>query len=748
MDYQKFIQASQQLERAASALRHSRATELEQEVAEALGRDDRERAIAVIEAHLERNPNVARWWHELALLRQQEGESHAAQAAWFRALIAGRGDVPLLHRIGRGLATAGHEPVAIAEQAWASHPEEPAPSIAIGNRLRMPDLSLACLEVLRENWPPALSLLTRIMLAQPSSRQALHNLAFLLERKGHHGTAQCFLALHLLARGQAHEAVDAFEAAPVSDARSKDFLGDFVRALRVTGNERRALEILGSIAHRDIPRVAYVEWADALMDLGRHDEAVAVLHKGADSLDDPGLALQAQLILPAVPPTQEFLEQAHQRVRRNMLALDGVPVPGNATALAKLERSLGPNFFLPYIGDACVEEARSYASFAERVVQARFPEFSTLPVRRRAARGPVRIGCATSFVNHHVVMKCFAGWLEHPEREGFEIHLFPLATEQNEVTDYLANLVDVFHPPTSETEEAALQIRQAGLDLLVYPEIGMDPLSFRLAAMRLAPVQCVAGGHPMTTGLSTLDYFLSAAAAEPVDATVHYTEQLVALPGMGIYMAPPTPPRKGLARTDFDIPQDRVVYLSTQNLFKYLPIHDGLYARIAECVEDAIFVFMEGHYPTWTHTFSKRLRESFTSRGLSPDNYLRFIPRQDYDKYLALNAVSDVFLDPPGGFSGGMTSRDALACGLPLVTLPGGLMRNRQSTGLLAEIGVGDTVATDLDDYLRIAIEIGLNAPWRKDISQRIQERRHLLFDDTRCLAALTTFLRQAARER
>src|SRR6185295_5076726 len=88
-------------------------------------------------------------------------------------------------------------------------------------------------------------------------------------------------------------------------------------------------------------------------------------------------------------------------------------------------------------------------------------------------------------------------------------------------------------------------IRDARLDVLLYPEIGMDALTPRLAALRLAPVQVASWGHPETTGLPTIDHYLSAELFEteagPLQASApsgHYTESLVRLPGLGCHVAP------------------------------------------------------------------------------------------------------------------------------------------------------------------------------------------------------------------
>lgn len=741
MDHQKFNHATQRLAEAAANRRQAHIDALERELADADARGDVAVAKVALETFLVRQPRESRRWHELACIRHQAGDTDDALAAWRHALVGDITQVNLLHDIGTGLSSCGVDPAGFASHAWE---QDEAGVVPPRDSLRAPRFRDACLALLRGQMQDAIELFGDMAQDQPMDARLAGNFRWLLEQAGRHGMAECARARHLLAHGWAGEAAAAFEAAPSADSRSARFLPDFLRALRLSGNEQRALDILASQPEAAIPRLARIEWADILSDIGRIDQAILVLRRGAEVLADPGLALSADLLLPAVPATQEAMERAHARVRSNLLALANAPLPASPGELEKLAASLKPNFLLAYMPEACVEEARAYGTYVGRVTAARFPEPDPLPQGVGRSRGaePLKIGIATSFMNHHVVMKTFANWLQQADRGGLEIHLFPLETEQNDVTRYLSGLADVFHPGTSSVRTAARQIRDSGLDLLAYPEVGMNTLTFQLAAMRLARVQCVGGAHPSTTGLSTLDYFLSAAAAEPANAASHYTERLVALPGMAVCMPQPILPDACKARAEFGLSSRDVVYFSPQSLFKYLPKHDAIYATIARRVGNAVFVFVEGHFPAWTRTFSARQRHHFAAAGLDPDRHLRFVAKQDYADYLCLTMVSDVFLDPPGGFSGGMTCRDALACGLPVLTLPGNLMRTRQGYGLLSELGVEDTIATSVEDYIERAVQLG-NAPEaRLSISRRIEARRHVIFDDARCARALEMFLR------
>ncbi len=81
----------------------------------------------------------------------------------------------------------------------------------------------------------------------------------------------------------------------------------------------------------------------------------------------------------------------------------------------------------------------------------------------------------------------------------------------------------------------------------------MDPFTYTLALSRLAPVQCVTWGHPSTTGLETIDYYLSSELFETEDADQYYTEKLVRLKTIPAYSYRPTPPSPLKKRDQFGL---------------------------------------------------------------------------------------------------------------------------------------------------------------------------------------------------
>jgi CRISPR-associated protein Csy1 len=283
----------------------------------------------------------------------------------------------------------------------------------------------------------------------------------------------------------------------------------------------------------------------------------------------------------------------------------------------------------------------------------------------------------------------------------------------------------------------AQAIRDRAPDILVYPDLGMDARTWVLAALRLAPVQCAGWGHPVTTGLPNVDCFLSVAAMEPAGAQVHYRERLVLLPGIGTaYPGPRTLAPK--SRAVLGLPDDRTLYFFPHSPFKIHPDNDALVARVLAADERGMLVRFAGQNADVTRDLSLRLQRA----GIGPARTI-VLPVMDHDDYLRVNAACDLMLDSLH-WSGGNTSLDALACGLPMVTLPGAFMRGRQSASLLTLAGVPELIARDADDYVRIATRLGHDPAWRAELSARLRAGQEAVFDRTEPVAALQDFFESA----
>src|SRR5262249_31110903 len=158
----------------------------------------------------------------------------------------------------------------------------------------------------------------------------------------------------------------------------------------------------------------------------------------------------------------------------------------------------------------------------------------------------------------HPVARHYAGLIRYLPREHLRVVLFRVNGPDDALARDLQASADsvVTLSPQQELPALQRQIAAEQLDVLIFTDIGMDLATYFLAFAQLAPVQCVLAGHPVTTGIPTIDYYLSGRDGEPADAREHYSETLVLLANPPHYFERPQlegPPR---SRADFGLPQD------------------------------------------------------------------------------------------------------------------------------------------------------------------------------------------------
>jgi CRISPR-associated protein Csy1 len=311
-------------------------------------------------------------------------------------------------------------------------------------------------------------------------------------------------------------------------------------------------------------------------------------------------------------------------------------------------------------------------------------------------------------------------------------------------TRAIAAAADTFrHVASRPLAAIARQVIADKLDVLVFPEVGMHPDIVSFAAMRLAPVQVMGWGHPTTSGSTSMDWYLSPQPMEPANAQAQYAERLALLPGLGTrYEMPPLEGAR--SRAEFGLPEDRTLYLVPQSLFKIHPDNDALLARVLAADDRGTVVMFASTHEESTRALRVRVDGVLAAHGVDPARITMLKPDLQHAAYMRLNAVCDVMLDTMH-WSGGNTSIDAIAAGLPIVTLPGALMRGRQSAAMLGMLGLDELVASDAEDFVRKAVVLGRDAARRAELSTRIGNRRDALFGRDEPIRALEDFLAKAA---
>ncbi|MCM0019898.1 MAG: tetratricopeptide repeat protein [Tagaea sp.] len=500
---------------------------------------------------------------------------------------------------------------------------------------------------------------------------------------------------------------------------------------------RRASELAPDYA----PALANL--GSALADIGERSAAREAFAR-AVALDpaNAGARLGACFAeLPILYDTPAQIDQARAAYTRALDALIAACDPADPAVAAAVGQH--HPFYLPYQGQDDAALQRRYGAFVGQAMAHAYPQWAgPLAPPPRAADGRLRVAFVSAYFRDHSVWKLFRGWMEGLDPARFERMGYWTSPAPDAQTPAARACFERFAEGGFETVAQALERDRP--HVVIYPELGMDPICHRLACLRFAPVQCVAWGHPETTGFATIDYFLTSDLMEPPDEAARYTERVVRLPHLSIDYAPPAGQAERTPAA-FGLRDGAMKYLCCQSIFKYLPQDDDLLARIAGEVPDSQFVFL-GHptAPALTARFRARLSAAFQARALDPVRHLVFVPWLDRARYAALNASCDLFLDTPR-WSGGNTTLEAIAQGLPAITWPGPTMRARHTYAILRRMELDDAIAPTPDEYVDLAVRLGRDKAALADLNARTRARRAILWRDRAPVAFLANFLERAA---
>jgi len=497
---------------------------------------------------------------------------------------------------------------------------------------------------------------------------------------------------------------------------------------------------------------AHYKLGNIYREKGQNDHALDCYQK-AGNLDPNLIAAHWAHCFSQIPmnyPNENSIQTCRTRYSEELVTLQKIislDSPDDIDAASSVVGSQQP-YYLAYQGLNDCGLQQIYGNFVCKIMALRYPEWASRPVRSFMPDEPIKVGIVSGYFCSHSNWKIpIKGWIENIDTQRFTLFGYSTGKVKDEETEAARKSFHRFAEDVSSFEDMGKRIRNDNLHIVIYPEIGMDPIAVRLAALPLAPVQCTSWGHPDTSGLPTIDYFLSSDLMEPHDAQDHYTERLVRLPNLSVYYTPLEIPAREANRESFNLRPRSVIYLCCQALMKYLPQYDEIYPTIAQRVGDCQFIFIADISDYVTGIFRSRMNSAFSRCGLNADEYIVFLPRLDIIRYHAVNLISDIYLDSIG-WSGCNSTFEAIACNLPVITLPGTLMRGRHSAAILAMMGMKDTIASTLGEYIELAVKLAKNRELRQHISDKIASGKHRIYRDRTCITAFEDFLENAVKKK
>lgn len=408
-----------------------------------------------------------------------------------------------------------------------------------------------------------------------------------------------------------------------------------------------------------------------------------------------------------------------------------IPQDSQAAALARLFTVAFlavPAYFSRHDLSATMRQRGAILAFDRR---ARGGADAPLPDRAARDDGKLRVGVVMpAFVSRTETFFSIAH-VAGLDRSRFDVRLYAERWEDSAMEAYCRDCAEGFTVlPSGDPAEQAAAIRADGLDMLLFGSniaAGGNPQTL-LALHRMAPVQVALATCPATTGLATVDAFLSSALTEPAGdaAAAQYTETLYRMPGgfNCFDYGPEAPGRpQPLPRAALNATDDSVLYVSGANFHKIVPELEQAWAETLAAVPGSLLVLYPFNpnwsdgYPAWF--LVQRMGRSLEAVGLGLDRIRILPPFPERAGVDSLLATADVYLDS-FPFSGSGSLADPLRLGVPAVTCDGASQRALQGPSMLRSLGLDDLVAADPRGYVALATALGTDRERRTETRTRL----------------------------
>lgn len=518
---------------------------------------------------------------------------------------------------------------------------------------------------------------------------------------------------------------------------------------------------------------------------GWNGAATNLLATGALLTGDTALHLSAAFVSPPFYwSIAHSLQQHRLLLQRARELLDDSHYNMGLDPMADIrEMQLNPQ----YIGYATNYVSSMYGAVLRHLYNSYFMD---APPAQTASGQRLRLGIVSEHISNSSPGLCIQDILERisafscesvsPCRE-IDIIFFDRTNLNTQFAAVMRDIAtEVIEVDQFNCNASARLIREANVDILLYIALPTEKFTVLLSHMRLAPIQISFGiGHPITSGSSAIDFNIIATPmiSNYSDVThgteddilsfgssIHmYTEQIMLLDSIGYYMSDPLllyddmkqwvddlivgelncrevdelmsslglPLRAASLVTSCasaDAPQLHL-YSCIQIIKKMHPVFDKILFGILEHDPSAIILLSHSAQdllPRWELSFPHLFPAAYSQ--------LIFMPRLPHYDYLRLLSLSHVFLNTIP-FGSGITSSEAIAVCVPVVTLPSHTSVLQLALGQIRQLGddvATMLIATSIDDYISRAIGLASNV----DIKLMMHDRKMRLFGEEALSAA------------
>ena len=336
----------------------------------------------------------------------------------------------------------------------------------------------------------------------------------------------------------------------------------------------------------------------------------------------------------------------------------------------------------------------------------------------------LRVGYLSPDFSNHPVGRIMAPLLESHDSSQVDLVALSCSRRDDRITQRLRASFDSWHDLHSgRDEDVARYLAELNLDIIV--DLGGYTADQRLRPLlaKPAPIQLSYLGYPSSTFLNCIDGWIGDAACfgsqQHQECGNH--EKLLKLPRA--YLA-------------FLQPEECVepVRLSEDRRFRFGSFNHSRklseqcldrFSRVIRSIQGSVLVLKS---TTFVEEAERdRIQSRLEQRGLSSDQF-ELLPRTPGGSpHLSAYGHMDVALDTCP-YSGTTTSCEALWMGVPVLTVLGASMVERQTASVLMAADLGSAICTSEDELIQKAQRMAARGP--RDRTERLMLREHVSRSD------------------
>jgi protein O-GlcNAc transferase len=337
----------------------------------------------------------------------------------------------------------------------------------------------------------------------------------------------------------------------------------------------------------------------------------------------------------------------------------------------------------------------------------------------------LKIGYVSSDFGNHPLSHLMASVFAMHDQNKFEIFCYALSPDdgsewRRRISGKVEHFLDV---SLWNAADIARRMSQDGIHIAVNLNGYTKGAKNEIFALKPAPIQCSYMGFPATTGAEFLQYLITDKIVAPPEVHQAYSEKLALMPNcyfvndykqshMDVIKEENMP-----SRSEVGLPEDKVIYSCSNQLYKYDPDTLAAWCRILKRVPKSVL---------WLLRFppegEMNIRAEAAKHGI-PEERIIFTNVVQKDLHIKRSGLADVFLDTPL-CNAHTTGCDVLWSGCPMITLPLRRMASRVAASLVHSAGCPELIVQDHSQYEELAVKLGLDHEYRLGLRTKLRQNR------------------------